>query len=187
MDATDEAQIHQLIDNTQTTWGRIDILINNAGVMLLGNINGANTEDWRWMFDLNVLGLMYGTHAVLPVMKSQNGGQIVNVSSIAGRVARAGLGVDSATKFAVNAFSEALRQEVYKDNIRITLIEPGLVATELPNHITDPDAKVWAQEVYDSVRRLDSEDVAAAILYAVSQPTHVNVNEILIRPTEQAA
>jgi NADP-dependent 3-hydroxy acid dehydrogenase YdfG len=187
IDATDEAQIHQLIDKIQTTWGRIDILINNAGVMLLGNINGANTEDWRRMFDLNVLGLMYGTHAVLPVMKSQNGGQIVNVSSVAGRVARAGLGVYNATKFAVNAFSEALRQEVYKDNIRITLIEPGLVATELPNHITDPDAKVWAQEVYDSVRRLDSEDVAAAILYAVSQPTHVNVNEILIRPTEQAA
>jgi NADP-dependent 3-hydroxy acid dehydrogenase YdfG len=187
MDATDEAQIHQLIDKTQTTWGRIDILINNAGLMLLGNINGANTEDWRRMFDLNVLGLMYGTHAVLPVMKSQNGGQIVNVSSVAGRVARAGLGVYSATKFAVNAFSEALRQEVYKDNIRVTLLEPGLVATELPNHITDPDAKVWAQEVYDSVRRLDSEDVAAAILYAVSQPTHVNVNEILIRPTEQAA
>lgn len=187
MDATDERQIRELIDKTQSTWGQIDILINNAGLMLLGNVDGANTEDWRRMFDLNVLGLMYGTHAVLPIMKAQKGGQIINISSVAGRFARAGLGVYNATKFAVNAFSEALRQEVYKDNIRVTLIEPGLVATELPNHITDPDAKAWAQEVYDSVRRLDSEDIADAIVYAVSQPTHVNVNEILIRPTEQAA
>jgi NADP-dependent 3-hydroxy acid dehydrogenase YdfG len=187
MDATNETQIRELIDKTQATWGCIDILINNAGVMLLGNVDGANTEDWRRMFNLNVLGLMYGTHAVLPIMKSQKSGQIINVSSVAGRVARAGLGVYNATKFAVNAFSEALRQEVYKDNIRVTLIEPGLVATELPNHITDPDAKSWAQEVYDSVRRLDSEDIAAAIVYAISQPAHVNVNEILIRPTEQAA
>jgi NADP-dependent 3-hydroxy acid dehydrogenase YdfG len=186
-DATNEIQIQELIAKTHATWGRIDILINNAGVMLLGNIHGANTADWKRMLDLNVLGLMYSTHAVLPIMKAQHSGQIVNVSSVAGRIARAGMGVYSATKFAVNAFSEALRQEVYQDNIRVTLIEPGLVATELPNHITDPDAKVWAQEVYDSVRRLDSEDIAAAIVYAVSQPSHINVNEILIRPTEQAA
>lgn len=186
MDATNEAQIHDMVNQTQAKWGMVDILINNAGIMLIGMIDGANPEDWRRMFDLNVLGLMYATHAVLPIMKAQKKGQIVNISSIAGRTARPGFGVYSATKFAVNAFSESLRQEVYQDNIRVTVIEPGIVATELPNHITDKEAKARAQEVYDSVRRLDSEDIAAAIVYAVTQPPHVNVNEVLIRPTEVA-
>lgn len=185
-DATDETQIREMVYQTQSTWGRVDILINNAGIMLLGMIDGANPEDWRRMFDLNVLGLMYATHAVLPIMTTQKQGQIVNVSSVAGRVARPGFGAYSATKFAVNAFSESLRQEVYKDNIRVTLVEPGIVATELSNHITDIDAKARAQEVYDSIRRLESEDIAAAIVYAVSQPPHVNVNEMLIRPTAAA-
>lgn len=184
-DVTDETQVRDLLSKTQAEYGRVDILINNAGVMLLGLIDGANTEDWRRMINLNVLGLMYTTHAVLPLMKTQGTGHIVNISSVAGRVANAGSGVYNATKWAVGAFSEALRKEVYRNNIRVTIIEPGLVATELPQHITNDAAKEQAKNFYGSVKNLESEDIAAAILYAVTQPSHVNVNEILIRPTEQ--
>jgi NADP-dependent 3-hydroxy acid dehydrogenase YdfG len=184
-DVADEAQVGEMVDKTKAQWGRIDILVNNAGVMLLGPIDGANTEDWRRMININVLGLMYATHAVLPLMKAQGEGHIVNISSVAGRIARAGTGVYNATKWAVGAFSEALRQEVYKDKIRVTIIEPGVVATELPQHITDPRGKEQAQALYQSMTPLESQDIAAAIAYAVTQPPHVNVNEILIRPTEQ--
>lgn len=181
----DQAQVQQMVSATKDKWGRVDILLNNAGVMLLGPIYEANTEDWRRMIDVNVLGLMYATHAVLPLMKAQGEGHIVNISSVAGRVANAGTGVYNATKWAVGAFSESLRKEVHKDKIRVTIIEPGLVATELPQHITNSEAKERATAFYESVRSLDSEDIAAAIVYAVTQPPHVNVNEILIRPTEQ--
>ncbi len=153
--------------------------------MLLGLIDGADTEDWRRMINLNVLGLMYATHKVLPLMKAQGTGHIVNISSVAGRVANAGSGVYNASKWAVGAFSEALRKEVYQNNIRVTIIEPGLVATELPQHITDSIALEQAKNFYGSVKNLESEDIANAIVYAVTQPQHVNVNEILIRPTEQ--
>lgn len=185
VDVADESQVRDLVAKTQNQWGRIDILVNNAGVMLLGMIDGANTEDWRRMMNINVLGLMYATHAVLPIMKSQGEGHIVNVSSVAGRVANAGSGVYNASKWAVNAFSEALRKEVYQNSIRVTIIEPGLVATELPQHITDSGAKERAAGFYGSLKNLESEDIAGAIVYAVTQPPHVNVNEILIRPTEQ--
>lgn len=184
-DVADEAQTREVVNKTHAEWGRVDILVNNAGVMLLGSIDDANTEDWRRMFNINVLGLMYATHAVLPIMKQQGEGHIVNISSVAGRVARAGSGVYNATKWGVGAFSEALRQEVYNDKIRVTIIEPGLVATELPQHITDPAAKEGAQAFYQSMTILESEDIAAAIAYAVTQPPRVNVNEILIRPTGQ--
>lgn len=184
-DVANEAQVQHMVSATKDKWGRVDILVNNAGVMLLGPVYEANTEDWRRMFDVNVLGLMYATHAILPLMKAQGEGHIVNISSVAGRVANAGTGVYNATKWAVNAFSESLRKEVHKDKIRVTIIEPGLVATELPQHITNSSAKERAKAFYESVRSLDSEDIAAAIVYAVTQPPHVNVNEILIRPTEQ--
>ena len=184
-DVANEAQVQDMVSATKDKWGRVDILVNNAGVMLLGQIYEANTEDWRRMFDVNVLGLMYATHAILPLMKAQGEGHIVNISSVAGRVANAGTGVYNATKWAVGAFSESLRKEVHKDKIRVTIIEPGLVATELPQHITNSEAKERAKAFYESVRSLDSEDIAAAIVYAVTQPPHVNVNEILIRPTEQ--
>ena len=184
-DVANEAQVQDMVSATKDKWGRVDILVNNAGVMLLGPVYQANTEDWRRMFDVNVLGLMYATHAILPLMKAQGEGHIVNISSVAGRVANAGTGVYNATKWAVGAFSESLRKEVYKDKIRVTIIEPGLVATELPQHITNSEAKERAKAFYESVRSLDSEDIAAAIVYAVTQPPHVNVNEILIRPTEQ--
>jgi NADP-dependent 3-hydroxy acid dehydrogenase YdfG len=184
-DVADERQAHDMVNTAYGRWGRLDIMVNNAGVMLLGPIGGADTEDWRRMVSVNLLGLMYSTHAVLRVMKEQHRGHIVNISSVAGRTARAGSGVYNATKWGVGAFSEALRQEVYQDNIRVTVIEPGAVATELTEHITNPEAKRETQEWIHSMKPLQSEDIAAAIIYAVTQPEHVNVNEILIRPTQQ--
>ncbi|MBW4448638.1 MAG: SDR family NAD(P)-dependent oxidoreductase [Hassallia sp. WJT32-NPBG1] len=184
-DVADEAQVREMVSKTKAEWGRVDILINNAGVMLLGPIFDADTEDWRRMMNVNVLGLMYATHAVLPLMKAQGIGHIVNISSVAGRVANANTGVYNATKWAVGAFSESLRKEIHKDNIRVTIIEPGLTATELPQHITNPETRTRTLTRYESIKALDSEDIAAAIVYAVSQSAHVNVNEILIRPTEQ--
>lgn len=185
VDATDEAQVREMVQQTKAKCGRVDILVNNAGVMLLGPIDGADTEDWRRMVEINLLGLMYATHAVLPVMKAQGEGHIVNISSVAGRTARAGSAVYNATKWGVCAFSEALRQEVYKDKIRVTVIEPGAVATELTEHITNSETKEKIQAWTQSMKQLQSEDIAAAIVYAVTQAPHVNVNEILIRPTEQ--
>ncbi|MBR8840145.1 MAG: SDR family NAD(P)-dependent oxidoreductase [Stigonema ocellatum SAG 48.90 = DSM 106950] len=184
-DVTDETQVNDLVRDAIAQLGRVDIVVNNAGIALLGTIDGANTSDWRRSFDLNVLGLLYVIHAALPHLKNQKSGHIVNISSVAGRTARAGVGVYNATKWGVNALSEALRQEVYKDNIRVTIIEPGLVDTEINNHITDIVAKQRIEERRQSITPLQSEDIAAAILYAVTQPAHVNVNEILIRPTGQ--
>jgi len=184
-DVTDEAQVRQMVDKAQAELGRVDILVNNAGVMLLGPIDGADTEDWRRMINLNLLGLMYATHAVLPLMKAQGEGHIINISSVAGRTASANVGVYNATKWGVGAFSEALRQEVHKDKIRVTVIEPGIVATELGEHITNIEVKERLQARVAAMTPLESEDIAAAIVYAVTQPPRVNVNEILIRPTDQ--
>ncbi len=184
-DITDETQANNLVQKTNAELGRVDILVNNAGVALTGNIDGGNTNDWRKMFDVNVLGVLYATHAVLPIFKAQQTGHIVNISSVAGRIARAGVGVYNATKWGVNAFSEALRQEVLKDNIRVTIIEPGLVKTEINSHTTNPEAKRISEERLKAITPLQSEDIAAAIIYAVTQPDRVNVNEILIRPTLQ--
>lgn len=184
-DVSSETQVNDLVRDAIAQLGRVDIVVNNAGIALLGTIDGANTSDWRRSFDLNVLGLLYVIHAVLPHLKNQKSGHIVNISSVAGRTARAGVGVYNATKWGVNALSEALRQEVYRDNIRVTIIEPGLVDTEGNNHITDKVAKQRIEERRQSITPLQSEDIAAAILYAVTQPDHVNVNEILIRPTGQ--
>ncbi|MBD1901320.1 SDR family NAD(P)-dependent oxidoreductase [Trichocoleus sp. DQ-A3] len=184
-DITDETQVQNLVQKANAQFGRVDILVNNAGIALSGNIEGANTSDWRRMIDLNVLGLMYATHAVLPILKAQGSGHIVNISSVAGRTARVGIGGYNATKWGVNGFSESLRQEVCKHNIRVTIIEPGMVDTEIDSHITDPIAKQRTEERRKSIIPLQSEDVAAAIVYAVTQPPRVNVNEILIRPTAQ--
>lgn len=185
-DVTDETQVKNLVDKAIATWGRIDILVNNAGIAVIGNIEGGNTANWRRMIDVNVLGVLYATHAVLPILKAQNSGHIVNISSVAGRTARVGIGIYNATKWGVNGFSEALRQEVCKQNIRVTIIEPGLVDTEINDqYIDDPIVKQRSEERRKTVTPLQSEDVAAAIVYAVTQPPRVNVNEILIRPTEQ--
>ncbi|BAY44297.1 short-chain dehydrogenase/reductase SDR [Scytonema sp. HK-05] len=184
-DIADEAQVAEMVHKTNSNFGSVDILVNNAGVMLVGPVEGADTSDWRRMININLLGLMYATHAALPLMKAQGGGHIVNISSVAGRVAVPNYAVYNATKFGVCAFSEALRKEVYKDKIRVTVIEPGGVATELADQITNPEFKQLTDQFYESLTVLESEDIAAAIAYAVTQPPRVNVNEILIRPTEQ--
>jgi len=184
-DVTEEVQVQAMVSNIHKRWGRLDILVNNAGLMLLGPIAGANTEDWRRMIQTNLLGLLYTTHAALPIMKAQGNGHIVNISSLAGRVARAGSGVYNVTKWGVVAFSEALRQECVPDHIRVTVIEPGMVETDLASHITNPTAREAALQRMHAITPLQSEDIANAIAYAVTQPVHVNVNEILIRPTEQ--
>ncbi|MEH2276063.1 MAG: SDR family NAD(P)-dependent oxidoreductase [Nostoc sp.] len=185
-DASDETQVNSLVHHVNKTLGRIDILVNNAGIAALGTIEDGNPAEWRQLFDLNVLGLLYATHAVLPIFKAQGVGHVVNLSSLAGRITQAGISVYSASKYGVNAISEALRQEVHKHNIRVTIIEPGMVATEINNNLTDPAAKQALEALLKGVvTPLQPEDIARAIAYAVTQPPHVNVNEILIRPTQQ--
>ena len=184
-DITDEAQAKNVIQKAYAEFGHIDILVNNAGISFPGRIENADPSNWRKMIDINVLALMYTTHIALPIFKAQKSGHIVNISSVAGRIARAGMAGYNVTKWGVNAFSEALRQEVYQDNIRVTIIEPGLVETEIDQHITDIVAKQEIEARRKAITPLQSEDIAAAIVYAVTQPQHVNVNEILIRPTQQ--
>ena len=184
-DVTDEAQAHGLIRKAEDEFGRVDILVNNAGVMLLSTVGKGLSEEWRRMFDVNVLGLLYTTAAAIDTMKRQGGGHLVNVSSVAGRkVTRDSSGVYAGSKFAVGAISEGLRQELLEDNIRVTIVEPGAVATELTDHITDEDARESLSGLLN-LEILQAEDIANAIVYAVTQPERVSVNEILIRPTQQ--
>ena len=183
-DVTNEDQAHELIQKAKSEFGRVDILVNNAGVMQLSAVDKGLSDEWRRMFDVNVLGLLYATDAAVGVMKEQGSGHLVNISSVAGRRSRATTGVYSGTKFAVNAISEALRQELLEDNIRVTIVEPGAVATELATHITDEDAKQGLSGLL-SLDILQAEDIASAIAYCVTQPERVSVNEILIRPTQQ--
>ena len=182
-DVADEQQAHALVDQAVEEFGGVDILINNAGVMLLSKVEKGLSDEWRQMFDVNVLGLLYATDAALEAMKRQGSGHIVNVSSVAGRKTRPTVGVYSGTKFAVNAISEAMRQELLEDGIRITMVEPGAVATELTDHITDEEVREGLKQ--RNIEPLQSEDIANAITFAVSQPQRVSVNEILIRPTQQ--
>jgi NADP-dependent 3-hydroxy acid dehydrogenase YdfG len=184
-DVTDESQAHGLIQKAVEEFGRVDILVNNAGVMLLSSVGKGLSEEWRRMFDVNVLGLLYATDAAIEAMKRQGGGHIVNVSSLAGRkVTRESSGVYAGSKHAVHAISEGLRQELLEDNIRVTTVAPGAVETELPYHITDEDVRESLGGLM-SLEQLQAEDIANAIVYAVTQPGRVSVNEILIRPTQQ--
>jgi NADP-dependent 3-hydroxy acid dehydrogenase YdfG len=184
-DVADESQAHGLIQKAVEEFGGVDILVNNAGVMLLSSVGKGLSEEWRRMFDVNVMGLLYATDAAIEAMRRQGGGHLVNISSLAGRkVTRESSGVYAGSKFAVGAISEGLRQELLQDNIRVTIIEPGAVETELPNHITDEDARESLGGLLD-LEILQSEDIAGAIVYAVTQPARVSVNEILIRPTQQ--
>ena len=184
-DVTDEAQAHGLIRQAEDEFGRVDVLVNNAGVMLLSTVGKGLSEEWRRMFDVNVLGLLYATDAAIETMKRQGGGHLVNVSSVAGRkVTRDSSGVYAGSKFAVGAISEGLRQELLEENIRVTIVEPGAVATELTDHITDEDARESLGGLLN-LEILQAEDIANAIVYAVTQPERVSVNEILIRPTQQ--
>jgi NADP-dependent 3-hydroxy acid dehydrogenase YdfG len=160
------------------------VLVNNAGVMLLGPIENAPTDEWRQMIHVNLFGVLYCTHAALPLMRDQGTGHIVNVSSVAGRLARMGSGVYNLTKFGVGAFSEALRQEAVAIGVRVTLIEPGAVATELPGH-NRPEILDQMRQAFAGVTPLTSEDIADAVVYTIAQPSNVSVNEVLIRPSGQ--
>ena len=185
-DVTDQAVCENLIKKVHDEWGTIDIVINNAGVMLLGPVIGAPLEEWERMVQLNVMGLLYMTHAALPIMQEQNSGHIVNISSVAGRTNGPASAVYNLTKWGVGAFTESLRQELVasKTGIRTTLIEPGAVATELIDQ-NRPEIQEMLNSRLKDMKRLESEDIAAGILYAVSQPEHVSVNEVLIRPSAQ--
>lgn len=183
-DMTRTEDIARLVDATIAQWGRLDILVNNAGVMLLSPLAEARAEDLRHMVELNLTSLMELTRVALPHLKASKG-HIVNISSVAGRVANPGASGYSATKFAVVAFSEAMRREVYADKVRVTVIEPGLVLTELGDHITNTGMKAGLEQRKAAMEGLQAEDIAAAVLYAVTQHPRVNVNEILIRPTDQ--
>jgi NADP-dependent 3-hydroxy acid dehydrogenase YdfG len=186
VDVSDEGAARGFVEGATAALGGLDILVNNAGVMLLGPVEGADTEGWRRMVEVNVLGLLYCTHAALPIMRQAGGGHIVNVSSVAGRSANAGSAVYNATKFGVTAFSEALRQEALDANIRVTVVEPGYVATELQSQNVDPTVLARLEKMQEEIGEvLESEDIANSILYAVTQSQRVNVNEILVRPTRQ--
>lgn len=183
-DVSDEAQANAFVEHTHAELGGLDALINNAGVMLLGPVAGAPTEQWRRMIDVNLLGLLYCTHAALPIMGAQGSGDIVNVASVAGRVAAMGSGVYNMTKWGVVGFSEALRQECAAAGVRVTAIEPGWVDTELQGHNEHPSVVAAMEKAIKKIERiLEPEDIARAIVFAVSQPPHVSINEMLIRPT----
>jgi NADP-dependent 3-hydroxy acid dehydrogenase YdfG len=185
VDVSDEAAARGFVEAAHERLGRLDTLVNNAGVMLLGPVEQADSEDWRTMVNVNLLGLMYCTHAALPIMLGQESGDIVNISSVAGRFARAGNAVYAATKFGVGAFSEGLRNEITERGVRVTLIEPGFVDTELQSHNTGEvleTLEAMREHLRDPLR---AQDIANGILYAVSQPPHVSINEVLIRPTRQ--
>jgi NADP-dependent 3-hydroxy acid dehydrogenase YdfG len=183
-DVGEEDQATAFVHRTHEELGRLDALVNNAGTMLLGPIENAPTDEWRRMVHANVFGVLYCTHAALPIMLEQGSGIIVNVSSVAGRRATAGSGVYNATKFAVNAFSEALRQEVATRGVRVTVIEPGAVATELVSH-NRPEIKQTIQGVLAEVTPMEAADIANAVVYTLGQPANVGINEILMRPTAQ--
>ena len=183
-DVTKRGDIARMVEAVLDEFSRLDILVNNAGVMLLSPVTEASTDDWRRMIELNLIALMEITKAALPELKASKG-HIVNIASIAGRIANPGASGYAATKFGVVAFSESLRREVYADKVRVTLIEPGMVATELGDHITNPKAKANLDQRLAAMEPLLAEDIAAAVVYAVTQPPRVNVNEILLRPTDQ--
>ena len=184
-DMTERDQIEALIDDTTETLGGIDILVNNAGVMLLEPTERASIDNYEQSIDLNLLGLMTATKLALPALKDGDGGTIVNVSSVAGRSAHAGSGAYSATKFGVGAFSDALREEMAGEGVRVSVIEPGAVDTALPDHITDEETREGSQNQYDSLDTLLPEDVADAIRYIVTRPKRVDINELLLRPRDQ--
>ncbi|PPC75359.1 oxidoreductase [Pokkaliibacter plantistimulans] len=187
MDVSDAAAVNAGVEKLVDAYGTVDILFNNAGIMPLSNVEQLQTADWNRMIDINLKGVLHTTAAVLPHMIKQHAGHIFSTSSVAGRKATPGLAVYSATKFAVAAFSEGLRMEVgQKHNIRVTCIQPGLVATELGDHIADPQARAQLAAFRDLIKFMDGADIADAVLFAAQAPSHVNVAELYIMPTQQA-
>jgi NADP-dependent 3-hydroxy acid dehydrogenase YdfG len=189
-DVGEREQAETAVAHTVEELGRLDVLVNNAGVMLLGPIADAPVEEWERMIEVNLLGLMYTARAALPHLleaAAQDPRQVadlVNISSVAGRIARKGSGVYNSTKFGVGAFSESLRQELTRRHVRVSLVEPGAVATELQSH-NRPEIREQIESRFEDMDVLQAEDIADAIAYVVTRPRHVAVNEVLVRPTEQ--
>lgn len=189
-DVSNREQAERAVAGAAEQLGRLDIVVNNAGVMLLGPIENAPVEEWEQMVEVNMLGLLYTSHAALPyLLKAAGDGargvaDLVNISSVAGRIARKGSGVYNATKFGVGAFSESLRQEVGGRQVRVSLVEPGAVATELQSHNREEIQAMLAKR-FEGFEVLRAPDIADAIAYVVTRPAHVAVNEVLIRPTGQ--
>jgi NADP-dependent 3-hydroxy acid dehydrogenase YdfG len=190
-DISDRDQATATVQRTVAELGRLDTVINNAGVMLLGPAAEAPLEEWERMVAINVQGLLYVAHAALePLLRAAEDeprrvADLINVSSVAGRVPRSGSGVYNLTKFGVGAFSESLRQELAPRHLRVSLVEPGAVATELTDHLRD-GVRESVRERFRAIERLSADDIADAVEYIVTRPRNVAINEILIRPTQQA-
>ncbi|MFE0463977.1 SDR family oxidoreductase [Kitasatospora sp. NPDC058965] len=182
-DVTDRAALVAAAEQVKRDFGGTDVLVNNAGVMLLGPFSAEQRADYRTMIEVNLLGAITATEVFLDLLKD-GGGDLVNISSVAGRVANVGSGVYAATKFGMNGWSESLRKELLPD-VRVTVIEPGVVATELPTHITHEATRQGAQELY-GVAEVTAEDVAEVITFALQRPRHLAIHEILLRPAGQA-
>lgn len=185
LDVTKKEDCDSFINLVTKTWNRIDILINNAGIMPLSFFKNLKISEWEQMIDVNLKGVLYCTAAVIPFMITKKSGHIVNISSVAGRIVFPAGSVYCATKHAVTAFSEGLRQELsQRYNIKVTCIEPGVVSTELPNTITDKSLESFVESVKE-MESLNAEDIANAIIYSLDSPQYLNVNEILLRPLSQ--
>ena len=190
-DVTRQDEAVAAVERAAIHCGSVDTVVNNAGVMLLGPFVDAPTEEWDRMVDVNLKGLLYVAHAAMPHLlraaesSERRVADLVNVSSVAGRIARAGSGVYNLTKFGVGAVSESLRQEVTRRHVRVSLVEPGAVATGLQSHNRE-EIQAAIQERFADMQTLDAQDIADAIAYVVTRPRHVAINEILVRPTEQA-
>ena len=183
-DVTDVTQVRRLVDHAVKSHGRVDVIINNAGLMPHSPLERGKVEDWDRMIDVNIKGVLYGIAAALPHMKTQKSGHIINVSSVAGHKVGPGGAVYAATKHAVRVISEGLRQEVKPYNIRTTIISPGAVATELPDSVTEPDVAEGVRALYHRVA-IPANSFARTVVFAMSQPEEVDINEILFRPTAQ--
>ncbi len=185
LDVTRKEDCDSFINLVTETWNQIDILINNAGIMPLSFFKNLKVSEWEQMIDVNLKGMLYCTAAVIPYMITKKSGHIVNISSVAGRIVFPAGSVYCATKHAVTAFSEGLRQELsQRYNIRVTCIEPGVVSTELPNTITDKSLESFVKSVKE-MESLKAEDIANAIIYSLDSPHYININEILLRPLSQ--
>jgi clavulanate-9-aldehyde reducatase len=186
IDITDHGKVEAAMAEITGQFKGLNHLINNAGVMLLGTVEGWDINEWRRMIDVNLMGLLYCTREALPIIRESGGGHIVNVSSVAGRTASFGSAVYNMTKWGVTGFSEALRQEALNSNIRVTCVEPGFVDTELQSHNEHPMVVEGLEKAREEAGKvLEADDIARGLLYAVAQADHVSVNEILIRPTGQ--
>ncbi|MDN5606411.1 MAG: SDR family oxidoreductase, partial [Kocuria sp.] len=182
-DVTDRDQLVAAAQRVQDELGRVDVLVNNAGVMLLGPFSSDRREDYRSMVEANLLGAITATEVFLDQLKNGDGGDLINLSSVAGRTARATNGVYAATKWGINGWSESMRQELLP-LVRVTLIEPGVVDTELPFHITDEATHEQVQKGYDAAT-VKPEEVAEVIAFVLSRPRHLAINEVLLRPADQ--